>query len=348
MVERLQKGARLVTISTGTIFRAIVIGLALCFLFAIREIIVTFLVAALLAVLMEPFADALEKRKVPRSLAALIVYVIGLAILAVLLWVIVPPALSELGNFLSVFSPYVASATGNAWQLDSLFAHGVSDGIGQIVATIQGVGFSAAVPQILAIGGSAFGSVASAIVVFILAYYLVAEKHAMVSAISSFTPAEYHPFVMQMASKMRERLGGWLRGQLLLMFSIFIITYIALLILGVPYALILAIIAGFLEVIPYIGPLLSGVPAVILAFSLSPVHALIVVGMYLLIQTLEGQLLVPKIMQHTTGINPIISLLAVLIGWKVGGIPGAIFAIPVANAIAVFGEEIWKRKITNE
>lgn len=147
---------------------------------------------------------------------------------------------------------------------------------------------------------------------------------------------------------MRERMGSWLRGELVLMFSIAILTYFALLLLGVPYALVLAIIAGILEIIPFIGPLLSGVPAVILALSISPIHAVLTALSYVVIQSVEGNVLVPKIMQKATGINPIISLLAVLIGWRLGGIVGAILSIPLANAISVFMEEVFRGQTTTQ
>ncbi len=157
-------------------------------------------------------------------------------------------------------------------------------------------------------------------------------------------PPEYQPFVMRLALKSREQMGVWLRGQLALMVSIFLLIYGALSLIGIPYALVLALFAALLEIIPFIGPMVSAIPAIVLALAVSPVHALVTAGAYLVIQQVEGNILVPKIMQKVAGMNPIVSVLAVLIGARVGGIVGAVLSIPLAMAIAVFLEEIFHRE----
>lgn len=325
-------------ITTGTMFRVLFVCAVVWLAFALRDVILLVIGSLFLAVLMEPFADALERRHMPRSIAALVVYGLGLTLLGGLLSVVLPPALNEFRNVLPLFAPYLELATGGEWV--ATFHEDWLTGVSSLVSTLQGAGVSEALPQVFTLGSSAVGVLAAIVVLLILAYYFVAEKQALVHSVSRIAPAEYHPFINQLATKLRDRLGAWLRGQLMLMAAIFLLTYIALSLIGVPYALILALLAGALEVIPFIGPLLSAVPAVMLALVLSPLHAVIVAGAYVLIQAVEGHVLVPKIMQRATGMNPLLSLLALLIGWTLGGIPGAILAIPVANAAMVFAEEI--------
>jgi predicted PurR-regulated permease PerM len=338
MRDSSRRGMTNIAISTGTIFRVLFVCAVVWLAFAIRNVILLVIGALFLAVLMEPFADALERRRIPRSIAAIVVYGTAFFAISGLLYVVLPPALAEFGNIIPVFAPYLEHATGGSWA--GSFHEDWFTSITSIIATLRGAGISAALPQVFGVGSSAIGVITAVVVLMILGFYFVAEKQAIVSSISRIAPAEYHPFINQLATKLRDRLGAWLRGQLMLMGVIFLLTYIALSLIGVPYALILALLAGALEVIPFIGPLLSAVPAVMLALVLSPVHAAVVVGAYLLIQIVEGQVLVPKIMQHATGMNPLLSLLAVLIGWTLGGIPGAILAIPFANAAMVFAEEI--------
>ncbi len=338
MRDSSRRGVTNIAISTGTIFRVLFVCAAVWLAFAIRNVILLVIGALFLAVLMEPFADALERRRIPRSIAAIVVYGIALFVLGGLLYVVLPPALAEFGNIIPVFAPYLERATGGSWA--GSFHEDWFTSITSVITTLRGAGVSAALPQVFGVGSSAIGVVTAVVVLMILGFYFVAEKQAIVSSVSRIAPAEYHPFINQLAAKLRDRLGAWLRGQLMLMGVIFLLTYVALSLIGVPYALILALLAGALEVIPFIGPLLSAVPAVMLALVLSPVHAVVVAGAYLLIQAVEGQVLVPKIMQHATGMNPLLSLLAVLIGWTLGGIPGAILAIPFANAAMVFAEEI--------
>jgi predicted PurR-regulated permease PerM len=117
--------------------------------------------------------------------------------------------------------------------------------------------------------------------------------------------------------------------------------YIGLLILGVPYALLLGLIAGLLEIIPYAGPILSSVPILIIAFSVSPIKGFASLVLIIAIQQIENNILVPKIMQKATGLNPIISIVAMLVGVKFGGLVGALLAIPVATMLSVAVEELF-------
>lgn len=337
-----------VSISSTTLLRVLGVLLLLGFLYIIRDIVAVFFAALFVAALLDPFADFLEKKRVPRGIAVIFVYAAALAVVLGMLILVLPPVLEEFQTFIAAFAPFITHATGTNIPTDFFAQGSVAANLESLFATIRASGVAAAVPQLLSIGSAAFGGVFATILVLILAFYLVVEKSALVKAIAFVTPAEYQPFVLQTAVKMRERMGSWLRGELVLMFSIAILTYFALLLLGVPYALVLAIIAGILEIIPFIGPLLSGVPAVILALSISPIHAVLTALSYVVIQSVEGNVLVPKIMQKATGINPIISLLAVLIGWRLGGIVGAILSIPLANAISVFMEEVFRGQTTTQ
>lgn len=345
MVERKEfsKFPQTITISTGTIVRLILILLVLGFLYLIRDVLAMLAAAVFLAALIDPFADYLERMKIPRGLAALIVYIVGLALVTGGLILIVPPVLTEVQNFSTFFADllpaggHIDYATFFSWET-------ITVNVQQIVDTVRGAGVSAAVPELLQLGGTAFGAVAAVMVVLILAFFLIAEKTALVKAIAFVAPAEYQPFVMQVSGKMRERLGAWLRGELILMLTIFVCTYIALSVLGVPYALILSLLAGLFEIIPFIGPWLSAIPAIILALSVSPVHALLTAIAYFMIQLLENNILVPKIMQKVSGLNPIISLLAVLIGWRVGNVVGVVLSIPLAMAGSVLLEEIFRNR----
>ncbi|MBU4332000.1 AI-2E family transporter, partial [Patescibacteria group bacterium] len=134
---------------------------------------------------------------------------------------------------------------------------------------------------------------------------------------------------------MQKKIGSWLRGQVILMIIIGILSYIGLLILGVRYALLLALFAGLMEIIPYIGPIFGAVPAVFIALTQSPIKGLLVIVLYLIIQQLENNLIVPKIMKRAVGLNPIVVILVILIGGKIAGIVGALIAVPVATAFSV-------------
>jgi predicted PurR-regulated permease PerM len=143
-------------------------------------------------------------------------------------------------------------------------------------------------------------------------------------------------------------LGLWLRGQLILSFSIFLLVFLALSVLNIKYALILAIIAGILEFIPYLGPSFSGFIAVSLTFLHSPFQALLVLILYIVIQVFENNILVPNVMRHAVGLNPVISISALLIGATLGGFVGVIVAIPVATSLNVIFQDFLDKKRSTE
>lgn len=324
-----------VTFSTKTILRVLLVLVVLGFLFFIKGIVAIFFAGLFLAALIDPVADYFEARKIPRGLAALMIYILGIAALAGLIFLVLPPVVTELSAFIAFLSPGTEFEPGLFFKIFTL-------DIEQILTTIRNSGFSSAVPQIIAISSSAFRGIAACVLTLIFAFYFVVEKEALVKAIAFVTPEDYQPFVLQLAVKMRERLGSWLRGQLVLMVIIFLLTYVVLAILGVPFAIVLALLAGLLEAVPFIGPIISGAIAVIVALAVSPLHAVLTgVGCFM-IQSVENAL-VPKIMQRATGMNPIVSLLAVLIGWQLGGIVGSILSIPLANAVAVFLHEVYRK-----
>jgi predicted PurR-regulated permease PerM len=151
---------------------------------------------------------------------------------------------------------------------------------------------------------------------------------------------------MQLVNRMQDKIGLWLRGQIILSVIIFLLTYLGLSILGVKYALVLALVAGLTEFVPYLGPILAAIPAVFFAFTQDPMLAVFVIVLYYIIQLFENNFIVPQLMQKVVGLNPVVSIVVLLIGFKVGGIIGVILAIPVATAIGVFAKDIFQKRMS--
>ena len=114
--------------------------------------------------------------------------------------------------------------------------------------------------------------------------------------------------------------------------------------LGIPYALVLAIFAGLMEIVPYVGPIISAIPGIILGFTISPLTGFLTIFMYILVQQFENHVITPQIMKKAVGLNPIAVILAIFVGAKLAGILGAILAIPVATAVSIFVSDIFKDK----
>lgn len=328
---------RPISISTGTFFRILIISVAAAFLYFIRDIVAMVLVALLAAALIDPFADFFERWRIPRGLAVIIVYIVGIAAILGAWVLVVPPVAGQLADLTQTYFPGIIDFDVSKYVVRDFASFNA------LSEVVRSSAASDVIPKLFAAGSTAINIVIALFVVLILSFYFVVEKTALVRMMRFVARDEYQPFAMMLAGKVREKMGLWLRGQLLLMFAIFLLTYGALLLLNVPYALVLAVLAGILEVIPFVGPLLSAVPAIILALAISPLHAVVIAGVYVIIQQVEGNILVPKIMQSVTGLNPIVSLIAILIGWRMGGIVGAMVSIPIAMAVSVFLEEVFRQ-----
>ena len=174
---------------------------------------------------------------------------------------------------------------------------------------------------------------------------MVVEEDAMKKLVWSVTPEKNQTYIIDLINRMQKKIGLWFRGQLLLCFTIFLLTYIGLSILGIKYALVLAILAGLTEFVPYLGPVIGAVPAVFLAFTQSPLLALFTLILYIVVQQVENNILVPKVMEKAVGINPIVSIAVLMIGFQLAGIVGAILSIPVATAAGVIIKDVFDNKI---
>jgi predicted PurR-regulated permease PerM len=161
----------------------------------------------------------------------------------------------------------------------------------------------------------------------------------------AFVPPERRKRAHHVWNMAETRLGMWVRGQLILMGTIGIATAIAYTLLGVPAGLLLGLVAALAEGIPIVGPLLGAIPAVLVAATVSPQLALIVLGVYVVIQFVEGNILVPLVMRNTTGISPFLVILSVLVGGAAGGFVGALLAVPIAAAGEVLIEGLQAREI---
>lgn len=323
--------------TTGTIVKVVAVVLGIIFLYYVREIVVLLLLALLLAALIDPLAHKFSKYKINRGFAVIGVYTLLFGVIVGVSLLILPTLKQQSVQLFEKYGPYLEDVMGDSTFLDALVSGDVYTlNFEQIIQTAQGSGFSEAIPTILSTASGAFGLMLSVVLVLALAFYLVVEEDNLRKSLSLITPKGYQPFIDHVLPKAQEKTGQWLRGQLLIMFVIFLVTYILLeFVLNIPFALLLAIIAGLLEVVPFIGPFLAVVPALVVALTVSPVHALLTGLAYLGVQQLEGHVLTPKIMERVTGINPVFSILAVLVGFELVGPVGAILAIPLAVVVGL-------------
>ena len=316
--------------STQVILKVIFAGLILAFLWLIRDILLILLISLILASAMEPMVDYFNEKRVPRAVSVLAVYAIVLASVTFVVYLLVPPVIGQMRVLAGRWPDY-------ALQLERL--------VGNTTVSVSDIGnyfkqFGDSYKGGLLTGTvSVFNAFFTLITVLVISFYLVAEDRGMKKFIATLLPAHHRDFAVNLIDKIQKKMGMWVIGQVILSVSIFILAFIGLSLLRVDYALFLALLAGILEVVPYIGPFLSAVPGVFFAFIQNPPLALAVAIMYLIIQKTEGYVLVPKVMEKTVGTSPLVVLLALLTGFQLAGIVGLLIAVPIVSALTVIINE---------
>lgn len=328
-----------INVSTITILKVLMILLLMWLLFAIRDILILLVVSVMISSAIDPLADYLQKKRIPRALSVLLVYAIFLGMIGLVIYLLVPPISQQFmqisqSNFYETFTDRVGIFRQN------LNHFGVGQTIENSIKNFAGT-----------LGGTLFNTtkgvvtgLVSILTVLVISFYLTAEENGMKNFIKHLTPYKNQPYVMTLVTKIQKKMGAWVLGQLILSIIIFGVTYVGLTVLKVEFALVLALIAGVLEVVPYIGPFIALIPAIFFAFLQNPALALAVVILYTIIQQLENHIIVPVVMSKSVGLNPVIVIMAVLIGGSLGGILGAVIAIPLVSGISVFVNDMMEEQ----
>jgi len=330
----------IIDVSSLTLIKILFIIVAVAFLFYVRDIILVVFVSLVLASAFDPWVDWFQKHKIPRAVGLLFIYLVLVFVLGGVVYLIIPPIVIEVNELSSDFPIYWEKISGNISEFRNYSeSQGWNQNIQESLETLQS-NISGVAGGVFSTVFSFFGGIISFFLILVITFYMTVEEQAMKRLTRAVMPVKYQPYFTHLVNRMQEKIGRWLRGQLILSVLIFGISWIALLLLGVKYALVLALFAGITELIPYLGPFIGAVPAVFIAFTQSPTLAVMVLVVYLIIQFLENHVLVPKVMQKAVGLNPVIIIIAMLIGAKVAGILGIMLAVPVATALSVLASDI--------
>jgi predicted PurR-regulated permease PerM len=329
-----EKTERVITISYTTLIRVVVVLCILVFLWTVREIVALIFVALVLAAIMMPFVTWLRKYRIPPTLSAMLFYVflfggIGSAVAMVLPQLVIQ--LSKLGLSISRF--WDAIWNGTAFIRQFAEQYGLQENVSAGITSLETSITSALGNAVLSLTGL-LGGIAATVIILVLAFYMVVQEREAIKALKDLLP-NHQDFVTNILLEVQRKFGRWLIGQLILSGIVGVLYFIGLSILGVEGAFVLALVAAFAEFIPYVGPILCGTFVVIVSLSQSPMQALLAVGIMLLIQQTESHILIPKVMQKAVGLNPVISIVALLVSAKLFGIIGVVLAIPAATAIMV-------------
>lgn len=331
-------------ITYRSLLRIVVVGLVVAALFYLSQIVAALLFAVVIASGIEPVVKWFGRYRVPRILAVLVIYILAVSVLAGAIYLVLPSLADEFSAFLDAFPRYQRILLSELRTFRDLpFFASLSEGAESVILNppfdLRSAG-SSAFDLIVSIFGGAF----SVIILIIVSFYLASQENGIERFLRIVTPLNEEEYVVDLWERSRFKIGQWFRGQVLLGAIIGILVFIALAILGIRYALSLALLAAIFELIPVIGPILAAVPAVFFAFIASPLLGLAVAGIYTLIQQLESHVLVPLLMRRVVGLNPLVVVIALLTGAKLGGILGMFLAVPFAAVIVEIVADVDKKK----
>ncbi len=317
---------RKVEVSHRTIVFTVLFLLLLGFLYIVRELILQLFVALLLMTILGPLVNKLAAAKVPRALAVLVAYILFVGVLGGVIASITPVVIDQTTKFITALPGYLTNI-GVTKELSDKALEGFLTTVGDIPG------------EVFKLTYSIFSNFLNVVTVLVFAFYMLVSRGKLEDQLSSSFGEERSKEMARMISNLEYRLGGWARGELTLMLAVGLGTYIGFLILGIPFALPLAILAGLFEIIPMLGPIVSAIPAVIIGFGISPLMGVGVIAVAFLVQQLENYVLVPKIMEKSVGVSPIVTLIAITVGARLAGIVGVIISVPMVITLQVLIRE---------
>ena len=326
------------------------VGVGLVFVLAslvisAREIVLLVFLAVLLGAALEPVIATMRARTgIGRGFSILVVYAAFLAGVVAIAVFVVPTAVVQLGAALSRLPQFLDQV--RAWS-SQLQPEALAEGIGSLLDAIEAPFLPGPPPTPdSALDVSLLvGQVAAALVTLLaLVFFWLTERSRLQRYVLAFMPAHRRAGIRDAWNEVEARLGLWVRGQLILMATIGVATGIAYSLLGLPAALLLALITALAEVIPIVGPFIGAVPAVLVATTISPEVVALTIGITIVLQFIEGNVLVPMVMRNSVGLSPFLILASLLAGGAVAGVLGAIVAVPVVAGITVILERLQDRE----
>jgi predicted PurR-regulated permease PerM len=322
---------RKIEISHRTIIFAVIFLISLWFLYFIKDILLELFLALFIMTILNPMVTKLSGWKVPRVLSVFISYLLVFGVFGAAIAGIIPALVEQTTSFANNLPDFM-----NKIGIGGLINDQV---IGQLLSQLGSLP-----GQVVKVGFNIFSNVLGVLTVLVFAFYLLLSRQKLSDQLGSFFGEEKAKKIGSTLDLIEKRLGSWARGELTLMVVVGLANFIGLTLLGIPYALPLALLAGLFEIIPTMGPIIAAIPAVLIGLSISPIMALAVAALAFLIQQLENYILVPKIMGRSVGISPIIILLALAIGFRLIGVIGALISVPVVLVLQVLSREYFVKE----
>lgn len=324
----------MIDISMSMIFKIGAVVLAVALFFEIWEIIASLFFAIVIAAGIEPTVEWLEKQKIPRVVVVPILYILSLSAMLLMFYIFLPTLFNELWILSQSLPERYGSFLSNLFQTPGFGEYGfLAPALDEVLLNMQDR-VANIIPNIFGFISTVFGGLISFLLVIVFSFYLSLRRKDLEKSILAVTPEKHKDTAKVILRSTQRRLGRWLQAMFVLATFMGVATFIALSLLNVKIALTVGILAGILELVPYVGPFIAGGIILIAGSTVSLPVGLIALLAYILLQQLENTVVVPAVMSRVVGFNPLFIIIFVLIGAELAGLWGILVAVPLAAAIA--------------
>ncbi|MDO8566671.1 MAG: AI-2E family transporter [bacterium] len=339
-----------ISITSGTVFTTLFIIAGAYLLWLLRDLALLVLTAIVIASAIEPGVVFLIRHHIPRLMAALLIYIFVFGAIFSIFFFFFPPIVADATNFLSAMPKYLetinlSSSFPNIADTASFASsQNNTQSFVETLISLQSI-FTATSGGVLQLFITFFGGIFSLMLVIVLSFYFALQDTGVDDFLRLVMPVKYEDYSVDLWRRAQKKIGLWMQGQILLSVIVGVLVYLGLLIIGVPYALLLAVFTAMVEIIPIFGSLLSGVVAVVVGFSDGGVAiAAIVAGLYIVVNQFESNLVYPLIVKKIVGIPPLLVIVALIAGYTLAGFLGVLLSVPVAAVVLEFITDFDKRK----
>ncbi len=327
---------RKMEITWASLWRIVLMIAAIGVVFVVREVVAVLLLAIVISSALDAPLNWMEKQKVPRIMGILFILVSGIAIVAMLLYTIIPIAAIEVRDFadnMDKASETIGAALGMPHLTDA-----INNGLSSVSSSFA--------PNLLSVSilPQLFENLVMVVLVMVISIYLAWYRDGIESFLRAVLPLQYEQYSISVLHRARKKIGRWLEGQIIVTAIIALIVFFGLKLLGVNYALVLALLTGVLEIIPFVGPIVAGSLAFMVGISQSMTIGIAAVILFFIVHQLEAHIMMPLVMRKTTGIHPVIVALSIVAGYQLAGFIGIILAIPFVVVIQELVDDFTIRK----
>jgi len=331
--------SKVLDISWETILKMAIAFFAFYLIYLIRDILIWVIFGLIISVLFNPAIDFLQKKRFPRVLATVLIYVVLFVTIGFLIYSIAPIFVTEIQQFSQFFPEYFEKLS---MPLRGLGIEAFEN-IDAFTQTFE-QGLTKASANIFSAIGAIFGGILSAVTIFTIALFLSLEEKSLDRVIGILSPKRHEAFILSLWARSQKKVSGWFGSRILCCLFVGLTTYLTCYVLNIKYAVSFGLLSGVLNMIPIIGPVIVGAAVAILVAATSWTKAVFFIIAFIIIQQIEGNILSPVLTKKFIGLPPVLVLISVMVGGKLWGFMGALLAIPVAGILFEFLRDFLKKR----